>query len=90
LRISEILEQLDAIPDGERRGRLEPLLKVFSPVSLTLLAIFQDTQENLVKTYQEFVVDQNKVIRVCVSQEIERTDVRARYGLPVLTLETEI
>ncbi len=88
MTVKEILDAMDGWKEEERK-QLMPLLNVFSGVSNATLDQFELIWDRE-RGYDEFVVEQNKVIRQCVALEMTPlgTDLRRTLGLEPLALET--
>lgn len=89
MKISEILENMDSFTDAERTKYLGGMFKKISNISKASLSEFQRTWDGS-KSFEEFKIAQNKVVRDCIGCEILINDVKEKEGLEIFTLETEI
>lgn len=89
MKIAEILEKMDNFTDNERTKYLGGIFKKVSPISNETLRQFQNDWDGN-KSFKEFKVAQNKVVRDCVKMEIMINDVKGKEGLEAFTMDTEI
>lgn len=90
MTVTDVLEQLDTL-DGEGRAILVRLTNRLTPISVRTLHEFQANWDGD-KSWEEFRVAQNDVIRKCVSTEMSRLGQMARevLHLPPLTGDSEV
>ena len=89
MKIAEILEKMDDFTDDEREKYLGGIFKKVSRISSATLRNFENGWDGS-KSFEEFKVAQNKVVRDCVQMEIMINDVKEEEGLEVFTMDTEI
>jgi hypothetical protein len=92
MTIKELVAKLDDLTDEERGRYLNPLLtEKLCKLSQNQLMLFQDTWDSR-RPFDEFKVEQNKIIRECVALELSAAGavVRDVFGLPALTEDMEV
>lgn len=89
MKVSEIMEKMDGFTDEEITKYLGGLWKKVSPISQATLNQFQAGWGGR-KSFEEFKVEQNKVIKECIQMEILINDVKEQAGVEVFTMDTEI
>ncbi len=89
MKVSEILEKMDGFTGKERKKYLGGIFKKVSPISNATLKQFENEWDGS-KTFEEFKVAQNKVVRECIQMEIMINDVKEKENMEVFTMDTEI
>lgn len=93
MTVKEIYNSLDGtLLDVDRERILRPLMGVLTPVSLKSLQVFQAGWPGRERSYEDFVIAQDGVLRNCLDIEITEIGaaVRKVFGAEPLTWETEI
>lgn len=83
MKANEVLEKIDAFTEDERAEILPNVIEAFSPPSKATLDEFM-SEWLPTKTYEEFVLAQNKSIKKCIQLEMSilGISVRGVVGLP--------
>ena len=89
MKVSEILEKMDAFTDEEAKRFLGGMWRKVSQISRQSLSSFENQWDGS-KTWEEFKKARNKVVRECVECEILINDIKENIGQEVFTLETDI
>lgn len=88
--LKQVLEEF-LKEDSDRKKWGMPLFKLACPITHKTITQFQKDWDGS-KSFEEFVVEQNKVIKECFEKEVSDVgaDIRKTLGLEPITLETRI
>ena len=93
MTISDIITALEngTLRTDAERETLQPVIKLFCPVSLQTIRNFQDSW-NWDRPFTEFMAAQDKELLTCLKLEISEigTTVRSSFRLSPLTEQTKI
>ena len=90
MKIETFSAEFESWQDKDR-GQIASVLSLLSPPSKATLLNFQRDWDGG-RPYDEFVAEQNKLIRGCLEIELSSIggEIRKMLNLPVLALDTEI
>ena len=90
MTLRELLDQFETWND-EQRGQLAVLSEILCGVSMATIKSFQCSWDSS-RPYSEFVTEQNKIFRQCITLEVSPmgTTVRSEFGLAPLSLDDEL
>lgn len=92
MNIKTLKIKLDTFTDKERTKYIGILYNIFNELSQTELLKFQNEWNPEKKSFDEFKIAQNKIIRFCLDMEMSKVgnDIRILEGKELLTENTEI
>lgn len=91
MTVKEIYDTMDGFTEEQRDKFLNGLFDIFCGLSIKSIISFQTNWDGS-RPFAEFVIEQNKVIRMCIDMEVSDigSHVRSLLGLSPLTMDTEI